>query len=93
MSRRFAGVGVMIPATRLREVMAGAPLGVEESIDVNFAFMATGFQREQRLNRIRRSRRRLVHWLVVTGLVLASLNLLICLGYLFVSLALHGSAM
>jgi len=93
MSRRFAEVGVQIPAARLREMTAGAPLGSAESIDYMFALTATAMQREQRLARAQRNRRRLVHVLIVGGLMLAALNLLICMGYLFISLALHEPVM
>lgn len=89
MSRRFAGVGVQIPPARLRKMMAGAPLASAESIDYTFALAATAIQREQRMARAQRNRRRLVHALIVAGLMLAALNLLICMGYVFVSLALH----
>lgn len=70
-------------------MMAGAPLASDESIDVNFALAATELKREQRLARVKRAQRRAVHWFIVAGLVLAALNLLICMGYVFVSLALH----
>ncbi|OBY32834.1 hypothetical protein BST28_16600 [Mycolicibacter kumamotonensis] len=93
MSRRFAEVGVQIPAARLREMTAGAPPGSAESIDYMFALAATAMQREQRLARAQRNRRRLVHVLIVGGLMLAALNLLICMGYLFISLALHEPVM
>ncbi|MEZ0381887.1 hypothetical protein [Mycobacterium sp. pW045] len=93
MNRRFAGVGVQIPAARLREMMAGAPPASAESIDYTFALAATAIQREQRMARARRNRRRLVHALIVAGLMLAALNLLICMGYVFVSLALHEPSM
>ncbi|HEX7323427.1 MAG TPA: hypothetical protein VF299_10970 [Mycobacterium sp.] len=89
MSRRFAGVGVCIPAARLREILAGAPSGPDESVDVNFAFAATEIKRTDRLARARRTRRRVVHWLVVAGLILAALNLLVLMGYAFIILALH----
>lgn len=89
MSRRFADVGVCIPAARLREITAGAPLRPAESVDVNFALAATEIRREQRLARAKRTRARLIQWLIVAGLVLAALNLLICIGYGFVVLALH----
>lgn len=93
MSRRFAGVGVTIPPARLRQMRAGAPLASNESVDLNFALAATEIQREQRVAKARRTRRRLGHWLIVAGLILAALNLLICMGYVFVTLALHESAM
>ncbi len=93
MSRSFAGVGVQIPAARLREVMAGAPMVGAESIDYAFALAATALKREQRSARAQRNRRRLVHALIVAGLMLAALNLLICMGYAFLSLALYEPAM
>jgi len=93
MSRSFAGVGVQMPAARLREVMAGAPLAGAEAGDYTFALAATAMQREQRLARAQRTRRRLVHALIVAGLMLAALNLLICMGYAFLSLALHEPAL
>lgn len=89
MSRRFAGVGVKIPAARLRQLAAGAPPASSESIDYTFAMTATEFQREQRQARAQRNRRRLVHALIVAGLMVAALNLLICMGYVFISLALR----
>lgn len=89
MSRRFAGVGVRIPAARLRQLAAGAPPASAESVDYTFALAATEIMREQRLARAQRNRRRLVHALIVAGLMVAALNLLICMGYLFISLALH----
>lgn len=93
MSRRFAGVGVQIPAARLREMTAGAPLASAESVDYAFALAATALKHEQRLARSQRTRRRFVHALIVAGLMLAAVNLLICMGYVFISLALHESAM
>ncbi len=89
-SRRFADVGVHIAPGRLREITAGAPLAGNESVDVNFALAATGIRREQRLARARRTRQRAVQWLIVAGLVVAALNALVCIGYVFISLALHA---
>lgn len=89
MSRRFAAVGVCIPAARLREITAGAPVTGSERVDVDFALAVTELKRQQRLAVVKRARRRAVHWFVVAGLVLAALNLLICLGYAFIALALH----
>ncbi|WP_343599205.1 hypothetical protein [Mycobacterium sp.] len=91
MSRRFAGVGVGIAAVRLQELAAGAPVAGDELADVNFAVVASEMQRAERLARFQRNRRRCVEYLLVAGLVLASLNLLFCLAYLFVSLALHDA--
>jgi hypothetical protein len=93
MSRRFAGVGVSIPAARLRAITAGAPFVPDEFVDFNFAVAAFEMNREQRLARVKRSRRRVMHWLLVGGLFLAALNLLICMAYTFITLALHETPM
>ena len=87
MSRRFATVGVGIPPARLRNIAAGAPFGDDELADVNFALAATEIQREQRVAKRRRGFRRVLWVLIFAGLVLASLNLLICMAYLMFSLA------
>jgi hypothetical protein len=91
MSRRFGDVGVTIPATRLRQISAGACLlGDAERTDVSFAVAATEIQREQRIAKMQRGKRRLVRWLIVAGLVLLLLNSLLCMAFLFFSLALHS---
>ena len=89
MSRQFGDVGVAIPATRLRQIAAGACAGDDELTDVSFAIAATEIQHEQRLARLKRNQRRVVRWLIVAGLVLLLLNSLLCMAYLFFSLALH----
>lgn len=91
MSRRFADVGVGIPATRLREIAAGSPVGSEELVDVNFALAATEMKRQERVAKFKRSRRRAVYWVIVAGMILAALNLLLCMTFLFIILALHES--
>ena len=90
MSRRFGDVGVTIPATRLRQISAGARIGDVERTDVSFAVAATEMQREQRQAKLRRGQRQVVHSLIVAGLVLVLLNSLLCTAYLFFSLALHS---
>ena len=89
LSRQFGDVGVAIPATRLRQIAAGACAGDDELMDVSFAIAATEIQQEQRLARLKRNQRRVVRWLIVAGLVLLLLNSLLCMAYLFFSLALH----
>jgi hypothetical protein len=91
MSRRFAGVGVRIPSARLREIAAGAPVADDEWADVSFALAATEIQREERLAKFVRTRRHAIQWLVVAGSVLVALNLLICMAYVFISLAQRAS--
>lgn len=89
MSRRFADVGVGIPAARLRAIAAGAPPASDELVAVNFAFAATETMRQERIAKFKRRRRRFIYWLIVAGMVLAALNLLLCMTYVFVILALH----
>ena len=91
MSRRFAGVGVGIPAARLQQIAEGASFASDELVDFEFALCATELKREERRAKLKRSQRRAAHWLIVAGLVLAALNLLLCMAYLFISLALHES--
>jgi hypothetical protein len=89
MSRRFADVGVGISPTRLREIVAGAPFADAESFEVNFAITATELQRQERVAKLMRIRRRAVQWLIFVGMVLVSLHLLICMAYAFVSVVGH----
>lgn len=86
LSRRFAGVGVDIPAQRLQEIAAGAPTPDDEMTDVYFAFAAVEITREERAAKFARRQRRGFYWLMVTGLVLVVLNLLLCMAYVFFSL-------
>lgn len=90
MSRRFDSVGVAIPPTRLRQIAAGAKTGAAEWTDVSFAVVATEIQHEQRIAKRKRGQRRLTRWLIVAGLVLLLLNSLMCMAYLFFSVALHA---
>ena len=90
LSRRFGDVGVAIPAMRLQQIAAGASTGDDEWTDVSFALTATELQREERLAKLKRSRRRVVRWLIFAGLVLLALNSLLTMAYLFFSLALHA---
>lgn len=87
MSRRFASVGVAIPASRLREIAAAAHLTDKEWVDLNFALAATEIQREERRAQIERRRRRYMWWLIFAGLCLVALNVLVCLAYVMFSLA------
>jgi hypothetical protein len=91
LSRRFGGVGVAIPAMRLQQIAAGASAGDDELTDVSFALAATEIQHEERLAKLKRSRRRAVHCLIVAGLTLLALNSLLCMAYLILSLAVHAS--
>ena len=76
---------------RLQQIAAGASAGDDELTNVSFALTATELQREERLAKLKRSRRRVVRWLIFAGLVLLALNSLVMMAYLFFSLALHAS--
>ena len=91
LSRRFAGVGVPIPAARLHEIASGGPASEDELVDVNFALAATQMLGEERRAKRGRAQRRCVHWLIVAGSILVALNLLLCLGLAFFVLAQHSS--
>jgi hypothetical protein len=91
LSRRFDGVGVAIPAMRLQQLAAGACAGDKELSDISFALAATEFQREERRAKLKRRERQAVRFLIVAGLVLLVLNSLLCMAYLFFSLALHAA--
>jgi hypothetical protein len=92
MSRRFAGVGVGVPAAHLRAMAAGTPFPEDELADVSFALAATEMRREERHAKFARTRRRGTQWLLVAGLVLLMLNLLICIAYGMFVLFEHASA-
>ena len=70
---------------------ARAPVLDDELIEVSFALGVTEIQREQRLAKFERTRRRGVRWLVVAGMVLVALNLLLCVAYIIFSLAQQPS--
>jgi hypothetical protein len=81
LSRRFATVGVDIPATRLRQIAES------ELVDVSFAMVATATLAADRRVKRGRARRRCLHWLIVAGALLTALNLLACLGFVLYLLA------
>jgi hypothetical protein len=91
LSRRFGHVGVAIPAVRLQQISAGASAPDDEWTDVSFALTATELEREERLAKLKRGRRRLVRWLIVAGMTLVVLNSLLCVAYLFLGLAWQAS--
>ena len=75
---------------RLQQIAAGASAGDDELTNVSFALTATQIQREERLAKLKRGRRRAVRSLIVAGLVLLMLSSLLCMAVLFFSLALHS---
>src|SRR5258707_10263549 len=91
LSRRFDGVGVAIPAMRLRQIAAGAIVGEDELTNVSFALTATELQREERHAKLKRRQRQAVQWVIVAGLTLLVLASLLCVAYLFLGLAWQAS--
>lgn len=91
LSRRFAGVGVGIPAERLHEIAMGRPATDDELVDVNFALAATQILSDERRSRRCRARRHCVHWLIVSAAIIVALNVLLCLAGLLFVLAQHTS--
>lgn len=91
MSRHFAGVGVRIPAARLREIASGGPVDTDELVDVIFGLTASEIKREERLAKFARRRRRGMHLLVVAGMILVVLNVLLCMACVLFTLAQHAS--
>jgi hypothetical protein len=89
LSRRFAAVGVDIPAGRLREIADGHPATDSEIVDVNFALVVTATVSDDRRAKRGRVRRRVLRWLTVVGAILVALNLLACLGFVLFLLAQH----
>jgi hypothetical protein len=91
MSRHFAGVGVGIPAARLREVASGAPVDSDEWVDINFGLVASEIKREQRSAKIARSRRRGTYWLIEAAMILVALSVLLCMACAMFMLMEHAS--
>ena len=91
LSRQYAGVGVAVPAGRLRQIANGCPASDTEVIDIAFADLAIRFQSERRRNTRVRARRRCVHSMIVAGSVVVALIVLICLALAFFMLAEHTS--
>ncbi len=89
MSRRFAGVGVGIAATRLREIASGAPAADAELADVEFAVVAREFVHDERVARIQRGKQRCMSWLIVTIMGLSMFGALLIATVLMLSLMTH----
>lgn len=84
-SRRFSGVGVAIPAARLRQVVAGTIASDAEVIDIRFALTALEIERQQHQAARRRARRAAVQLLILIAVTLVALNGLLCVAYLMLS--------
>jgi hypothetical protein len=91
LSRRFARVGVTTPPQRLQQMLAGAPLADNEVMDVNFALIATQLRHEQLVAKFARLKRRGTRSLLFVGLVLVTLNFLLCMAYAVFSLTLEAA--
>ena len=91
LSRRFDGVGVAIPAMRLRQIAAGASVGEDELTNVSFAITATEIQREQRHAKLKHAQSQAMRWLIFAGLTLLALNSLLTMAYLVLGLAWQAS--
>ena len=83
---RFERVGVHTAPERLRQIVAGAPVADREVTDVNFALIAMQLDRETRLARYKRLKRRSTRSLMFAGLVLVVLNFLFCMAYVLLNL-------
>jgi hypothetical protein len=84
---RFERVGVRTAPERLRAMLAGAPVAAGEITDVNFALIAMQLDREARLAKYKRLKRRGTRSLIFAGLVLVVLNFLFCMAYALLNLA------
>lgn len=68
-------------------MLAGAPLGAQEAINVNFALIALQLNREARVARYKRLKQRGTRSLMFAGLVMVVLNFLMCMAYVLLNLA------
>src|ERR1700741_1124980 len=85
--QRFERVGVHTAPERLRAMLAGVPVAGDEVTDVNFALIAIQLNREARLAKFKRLKRRSTRSLMFAGLVLVVLNFLFCVAYVLLNLA------
>jgi hypothetical protein len=91
LSRRVARVGVTTPPERLQLMLAGAPEMSAEVADFTFTLIAAQLKREQFAAKIRRMKRRGTRSLIFAGLVLVTLNFLVCMAYALFSVTLEAS--
>jgi hypothetical protein len=87
LSRGFATVGVNTSPERLQEMLAGMPLTDDEMTDVNFALIATGFNRDTRRAKLKRLQRCTTRSLMFAALLLVVLNFLMCVAYVLFTLS------
>ncbi len=67
------------------------PFAYNEVADVNFAFIAMQLKREQLAAKYKRLKRRGARSLLFVGLVLVTLNFLLCMAYALFSLTLEAA--
>jgi len=67
-------------------MLAGVPVADGEITDVNFALIATQYDREKRVAKFKHLRRQGTRSLIFAGLVLVVLNFLFCIAYLLLNL-------
>lgn len=79
-------MGVHTAPDRLQAMLAGAPVARDEVTDVNFALIAMQLNRDARLVRYKRLKRRGTRSLMFAGLVLVVLNFLFCVAYVLLNL-------
>ncbi|MGO9692315.1 MAG: hypothetical protein ACLPYO_00565 [Mycobacterium sp.] len=68
-------------------MLAGVPAADDEVTDVNFALIAIELNREARVAKFKRLKRRGTRSLMFAGLVLVVLNFLFCVAYVLLNLA------
>ncbi len=68
-------------------MMVGAPVTEDEVTDFNFALIAMEMNREARVAKVKRLKRRGTRSLMFAGLVLVVLNFLMCVAYVLLNLA------
>ena len=71
-------------------MLAGLPVAASEVTDVNFALIAIQLKREQLIAKFERLKRRGARSLIFVGLVLVTLNFLLCMAYALFSLTLEA---
>jgi hypothetical protein len=91
MCRNFSCVGVDTTPERLRQMSAGAPIGIDEVTAINFALIATEFRREERGAKLKQMQRRGTRSLILAALILVVLNFLFCVAYVLLNLAQQTS--
>jgi hypothetical protein len=85
--KRFAEVGIVTRPERLQQMLAGVPVADDEATNVGFALIATQFNHDARVAKLKDLQRRATLSLMFAGLILVVLNFLFCLAYVLLNLA------